>query len=230
VTVFFLRTRALAVRLAGEAGVELSNSNAALEREREVVQEECFDLKMQLEMAGKAGLELLNSKTALEHELDVVREQCFDLQKRFESAERRVGILHEQRQATVEENLSLTEKYETVLERQQEVVRDLANAQQDVLHLQEALHQEKSASRHWKQLLESWKSQKSISAPSSSPDERFVVESPQASLSSKKSVAATSSTERFVESPPHCEAAERQPASTNEEGSITYPDELDDIL
>ena len=90
------------------------------------MQEECFDLKMQLEMAGEAGLELLNPKAALDHELDVVREQCFDLQKRFVSAERRVGILHEQRQVTVEENLSLTEEYETVLEHQQEVARDLA--------------------------------------------------------------------------------------------------------
>ncbi len=71
----------------------------------------------------------------MDHELDVVREQCFDLQKRFVSAERRVGILHEQRQVMVEENLSLTEEYETVLEHQQEVAHDLANEQQDTLFL-----------------------------------------------------------------------------------------------
>ena len=77
------------------------------------------------------------------------------------------------------------------MEHQQEVARDLTNEQQDMLHLQEALHQENSASRQWKQQLES-------------------------------------STERLVESL-HCKTAERQPASTNEDGSTTYSDELDEM-
>jgi hypothetical protein len=80
---------------------------------------------------------------------------------------------------------------EAGLEHQQEVTRDLTNEQQDMLHLQEALHQENSASRQWKQQLES-------------------------------------STERLVESL-HCETAERQPASTTEDGSTTYSDELDEM-
>ncbi len=63
--------------MAGEAGLELLNSSTALESGLEVVQEECFDINMQLEMAGAAGLELLNPKAALDHELDVVREQVF---------------------------------------------------------------------------------------------------------------------------------------------------------